>query len=239
MRLEICVDCIESALAAETGGADRIEICGSLAAGGTTPSFGLVQQCLERCQIPSVVMIRPHDGGFVYGEDDLNTMLNDIAAMKKLGVQGVVLGALTAEGNIDVWTMQRLIKAAGSMQVTFHRAFDMVRDPLRAIDEIIGLGVHRLLTSGKKTCAEEGVSLIQQLVMRADGRLSVMAGAGVNASNVRRIIEVTEVTEIHASASISRTSDVASQEVRFGDDSRVTSVNHVRELIQQISSASS
>lgn len=239
MRLEICIDCIESALAAETGGADRIEICGSLAAGGTTPSFGLVQQCLQRCQLPSVVMIRPHDGGFVYSEDDMSTMLNDIAAMKKLGVQGLVLGALTAEGNIDVRTMQRLIKAAGSMQVTFHRAFDMVRDPLRAMDEIIGLGVDRLLTSGQKTCAEEGVSVIQQLVVRADGRLSVMAGAGVNASNVRRIIEVTEVTEIHASASISRMSDVALQEVRFGDDSRVTSVNHVRELIQQISSASS
>lgn len=239
MRLEICIDCIESALAAETGGADRIEICGSLAAGGTTPSVGLVQQCLQRCQLPSVVMIRPHDGGFVYSEDDMSTMLNDIAAMKKLGVQGLVLGALTAEGNIDVRTMQRLIEAAGSMQVTFHRAFDMVRDPLRAMDEIIGLGVDRLLTSGQKTCAEEGVSLIQQLVVRADGRLSVMAGAGVNASNVRRIIEVTEVTEIHASASISRTSDFALQEVRFGDDSRVTSVNHVRELIQQMSSAPS
>lgn len=239
MRLEICIDCIESALAAETGGADRIEICGSLAAGGTTPSVGLVQQCLQRCQLPSVVMIRPHDGGFVYSEDDMSTMLNDIAAMKKLGVQGLVLGALTAEGNIDVRTMQRLIEAAGSMQVTFHRAFDMVRDPLRAMDEIIGLGVDRLLTSGQKTRAEEGVSLIQQLVVRADGRLSVMAGAGVNASNVRRIIEVTEVTEIHASASISRTSDFALQEVRFGDDSRVTSVNHVRELIQQMSSAPS
>ena len=121
MLLEICIDCIESALMAEQGGAHRIEICSSLSSGGTTPSLGLVRHCVERCKIPCMVMIRPHDGGFVYSNDDIRSMLHDIDAVSELGVQGVVLGALTRDGDVDVRTMKRLIRASRPLQITFHR----------------------------------------------------------------------------------------------------------------------
>ena len=241
MRLEICVDCFESALAAQQGGAHRIEICGSLASGGTTPSLGLVRQCVQRCQIPSVVMIRPNDAGFVYNEDDLSTMLHDIKVVKQLGVQGIVFGALTPDGSVDVQAMQQLIEAARPLQITFHRAFDVARDPLKALDAIIELGIDRLLTSGQSATAEKGVPLIRQLVDRAGDRLTVMAGAGINRSNVRQIIAETKVPEIHASASVLRLESLSqsperpTHEVRFGDNSRVTSAERVRELVEMMS----
>lgn len=243
MRLEICVDCIESALAAQQGGADRIEICSSLASGGTTPSLGLVQQCVLRCQVPSVVMIRPHDGGFVYNEDDLETMLRDIKTVKQLGVQGVVFGALTSDGNVDRRAMEKLIEASRPLQITFHRAFDVARDPLSALDAIIELGIDRLLTSGQSATAEKGVPLIRQLVNHAGNRLTVMAGAGISCSNVRKIIDESKVPEIHASASLLRPEPLfqppgrSPREVRFGDNSRITSAERVRELIKTMSSA--
>ena len=235
MLLEICVDCIESALAAQHGGADRIEVCSSLASGGTTPSLGLVQHCVRRCQIPLMVMIRPHDGGFVYGADDLRTMLHDIDALKNVGVQGVVLGALKPDGAVDMPTMERLIQASRPLEITLHRPFDLCPDPMKALDEIIALHVDRLLTSGQQITAEKGVPLIKQLVGHAGDRLTVMAGAGINNSNVRRIAEATQVRELHASASVPRATELASGEVRFGDNSRVTTVKQVRELIQAMS----
>lgn len=241
MRLEICVDCLESALAAQQGGAHRIEICGSLVSGGTTPSLGLVRQCIQRCQIPGVVMIRPNDAGFVYNEDDISTMLHDIQVVKQLGVQGVVFGALTPEGDIDLRAMKQLIEASRPLQVTFHRAFDVTRDPLKALDAIIELGIDRLLTSGQSATAENGVPLIRQLVDRAGDRLTVMAGAGINRSNVRQIITETKVSEIHASASVLRSESSPQppgrpiHEVRFGDNSRITSAERVRELIETMS----
>lgn len=233
MLLEVCIDCIESALAAERGGAHRLEVCGSLVAGGTTPSLGLVKQCVERCQIPCMVMIRPHDGGFVYNQHDLDTMLYDIEAVKELGVLGVVFGALKGNGDVDAQAMERLIQAARPLQITFHRAIDVIRDPLQALDTIIDLGVDRLLTSGQHANAADGVRLIEQLVDRAGDRLSVMAGAGIHASNVKQIAESTHANEIHASASVPRSLESTSGfgEVRFGDRSRVTSEQQVRELI--------
>ena len=234
MLLEICIDCIESALAAQQGGADRIEVCSSLASGGITPSLGLVQHCTDRCQVPLMVMIRPHDGGFVYGADDLRTMLHDIDALKDIGVQGVVLGALRPDGAVDVQTMERLIRASRPLEITFHRAFDLCPDPMKALDEIIALNVDRLLTSGQQTTAEKGVSLIKQLVDHAGDRLTVMAGAGINSSNVRRIAEATQVREFHASASMPRATEFASGEVRFGDNRRVTTAKYVRELIHSM-----
>lgn len=241
MRLEICVDCLESALAAQQGGAHRIEICGSLASGGTTPSLGLVRQCIQRCQIPGVVMIRPNDAGFVYNEDDIRTMLHDIQVVKQLGVQGVVFGALTPEGDVDVRAMKQLIEASRPLQVTFHRAFDVAGEPLKALDAIIELGIDRLLTSGQSATAENGVPLIQRLVDRAGDRLTVMAGAGINRSNVRKIISKTKVPEIHASASVLRSESLSqspepsTHEVRFGDNSRVTCAHRVRELVEMMS----
>ena len=234
MLLEVCIDCVESALAAQSGGAQRIEICGALASGGTTPSLGLIRQCVQRCQISAVAMIRPHDGGFVYSEDDLLTMLDDIAAVKTLGIQGIVLGALTADGDLDLPAMERLVEAAGDLEITFHRAFDVIRNPLKSLDQIMDLGIDRLLTSGQATTAEKGAALIGQLVDSAAGGITVMAGAGINSSNVKEIIKATGVTEVHASASRPRTPEFMDREVRFGDASRVTSDDAVRELAAAI-----
>lgn len=234
MLLEICVDCVESALAAQDGGADRIEICGSLASGGITPSAGLVRQCIQLCKLPCMVMIRPHDGGFVYGDNDVRTMLDDIDALKDLDIHGVVLGALTRDGHVDVDVMQRLMRASRPLQVTFHRAYDVTRDPFKALDAIINLGCDRLLTSGQRTTAQDGASMIRQIVQHADGRLTVMAGAGINSSNVKRVVDTTHVREIHASASLSRAHGSTSSDVRFGANSRVTSTQRVRELIEKM-----
>ncbi|GAA4444447.1 hypothetical protein GCM10023156_02800 [Novipirellula rosea] len=146
-----------------------------------------------------------------------------------------MLGALTHDGDVDVRAMKRLIQASRPLQITFHRAFDMTRDPLQALDAIIGLGADRLLTSGQRTTAEEGMQLTKQLVDRTDNRLTVMAGAGINGSNVRQILEATQVREVHASGSVPRNPALATGEVRFGDRSRVTSVQRVRELIAAMS----
>ena len=235
MILETCIDSIESALAAERGGAHRIEICNSLSSGGTTPSAGLVQQCVQHCKIPAMVMVRPHDGGFVYSDDDIGTMLHDIELFKKMDVAGIVLGALTAQGEVDIPAMKQLIDASRPLPVTFHRAFDMARDPLRTLDAIIDLGVQRLLTSGQRRTASEGVPLIKQLVLRAGDRLTVMAGSGINHANANKIVTATGVQEVHAGASIPRTSSPAFGDVSFGDHSRTTCEQRVRELVQAIS----
>lgn len=186
-------------------------------------------------------MIRPNDAGFVYTEDDLGTMLRDIEVVKQLGIQGVVFGALTPDGDVDVRATKQLIEASRPLQITFHRAFDVARDPLKALDAIIELGIDRLLTSGQSATAEKGVPLIQQLVDRAGDRLMVVAGAGINRSNVRKIIAETKVPEIHASASVLRSESLSqspgrtTHEVRFGDNSRVTCAHRVRELVEMMS----
>jgi copper homeostasis protein len=233
MLLEICIDCIESALAAESGGADRIEICGGLAVGGLTPSVGLIHQCLERCEkVRTMIMIRPHDGGFCYSDDDIGTMLRDIDVAKELGVNGVVLGTLTADGQIDIEKAKRLVETARPLEVTFHRAFDVARDPMEALDALLALQVDRLLTSGRAKSAVAGAELIGRLARHAGESLTVIAAAGIGADNAAQLVRVTGVKEIHASASVARSiSEHDDDGVSFGDLSRVTSVDSVRALV--------
>ena len=235
MQLEICIDRIESALAAQEGGADRLEVCSSLAAGGTTPSRGLVQQCAERCQLELMMMIRPHDGGFCFGSDDLDTMLRDIAVAKELGVHGIVFGVLADDGRVHLEQCRRLLDAARPLQATFHRAFDVARDALEALDDLLEVGVDRILTSGQADTAQNGTSLIRQLVQRSGDRLSVMAGAGINAANVTTLVRETGVHEVHASASVVRR-DSRGANLGFGNSSRVTSSQKVRELVKTMQS---
>ena len=239
MLVEICIDCIDSAAAAQAGGAHRIEVCGSLSAGGITPSVGLIGECVDRCSIPSMVMIRPHDGGFVYSDADIDLMLRDIDVVISMGVKGVVLGALTQDGRVDVPAMQRLVDASRPLEITFHRAFDVVKDPFRALDDIINLGIERLLTSGQAATADSGSNLIKQLVERSGDRVSVIAGAGIDSKNAQKVVSKTRVKEVHASASVPRFSkhqlcDRSRESVSFGDHSRVTTTERVRELVSTL-----
>ena len=198
--LEVCAGSVQSVLAAREGGAARVELCSALEVGGITPSMGLIAEARKIREITLNVLIRPRGGDFLYNESEIRCMEQDIAIARQLGADGVVIGALTAQGNIDMECCRRLIDAAGDMSVTFHRAFDMCREPFAALEEIISLGCHRILTSGQAPTAMQGVPLIRQLVEAAEERIIIMPGCGVNAHNATAILDQTSAKEIHASA---------------------------------------
>jgi copper homeostasis protein len=198
--LEICAGSVESAIAARDGGAARIELCAALEIGGTTPSAGLIAEARKIEGIVLNVIIRPRGGDFLYNEHEAACMEQDIRTCRQLGADGVVIGALTAEGDIDTALCKRLIDAADGMSITFHRAFDMCRDPKRALEELIAIGCDRVLTSGQAATAEAGLPLLKELVQQAAGRISIMPGCGVNSGNAARILQATAAVEIHASA---------------------------------------
>lgn len=198
--LEICAGSVESAIAARDGGAQRIELCAALEIGGITPSAGIIAEARKVEGISLNVIIRPRGGDFLYNSYEAESMIHDIQLCKKLGVDGVVIGALTADGDIDTSLCRRLIDAADGMSVTFHRAFDMCRNPQQALEELIALGCDRVLTSGQATTAEAGIPLLKELVEQAAGRIIIMPGCGVNSANAARILQETGATEIHASA---------------------------------------
>lgn len=198
--LEICAGSVESAIAARDGGAARIELCAALEIGGTTPSAGLIAEARKIEGIVLNVIIRPRGGDFLYNEHEAACMEQDIRTCRQLGADGVVIGALTAEGDIDTALCKRLIDAADGMSITFHRAFDMCRDPKRALEELIAIGCDRVLTSGQAATAEAGLPLLKELVQQAAGRISIMPGCGVNSGNAARILQATGAVEIHASA---------------------------------------
>lgn len=232
--LEVCIDSIASAIAAKDGGADRLEVCSALAIGGTTPSFGLVEQCVADLQMPVVMMIRPHDGGFIYENDDVETMLTDIEVAKSIGVQGIVFGALTNQRTLDENVCEQLIEAADDLEITFHRAFDVVIDPLDALDRLESLGVTRILTSGQQATASAGTQLIQSLTERSK-KLKVLAGAGINAENACQLVQETGVQELHASASVLTPETQDQGNVSFGAQRRVTCRHKVRAIKDAVS----
>lgn len=200
-RFEICANGVESCLAAQEGGADRVELCAAIPEGGTTPSYGEIWQArrlLTRTRLH--VIIRPRGGNFVYSELEAERMLMDIEMCRQLGVDGVVWGCLTHECDIDMSLCHRLMEASKGMSVTFHRAFDRTRNPQQALEDIIRLGCDRILTSGQKTKAEEGIPLLKVLHKQAQGRIVLLAGSGVNEENIRHIHEETGIREFHFSA---------------------------------------
>lgn len=202
-RLEICAANIESVRAAVEGGADRIELCSALAEGGVTPSAGLIEEALKYSgQIGIHVLIRPRGGNFTYCTSEVNAMVSDIKFCRNAGVDGVVIGALTATTEIDTDVCRRLIDAAGDMSVTFHRAFDVCKNPYIALEQAIELGCHRILTSGGAPKAIDGVVELAQLVEKSHGRIIILAGSGVNPDNAIPLLDATGVSELHASASI-------------------------------------
>lgn len=200
LTLEVASNSLASALAAQAGGADRIELFDNLAEGGTTPSFASIAIARERLSIPLFVLVRPRPGDFHYDALETELMLRDIAQCRALGCDGVVIGALDVQGGIDLALCRELVQAAGPLQVTFHRAFDAARDLSAALEQVIGLGCQRVLTSGGQVSAEAGVDMLAGLVTQAAGRITVMAGAGLGPANIAAVARRSGCTELHASA---------------------------------------
>lgn len=199
ITLEVCVDSITSALAAQEGGAHRIELCANLFEGGTTPSAATIELARKHLHIDINVMIRPRGGDFLYSDLEFAIMQRDIEIAKELGANGVVLGILTEYGHVDAERTHRLIELAHPMSVTFHRAFDMVADEAHALDTLLRLGVDRVLTSGLEPTALEGADTIAQLIQQAAGRMIVMPGGGIHERNIAKIVHQTGASEIHMS----------------------------------------
>ncbi|XP_059890264.1 copper homeostasis protein cutC homolog isoform X2 [Delphinus delphis] len=204
--MEVCVDSVESAVNAERGGADRIELCSGLVEGGTTPSMGVLQVVKQYVQIPVFVMIRPRGGDFLYSDREVEVMKADIRLAKLYGADGLVFGALTEDGHIDKELCMSLIAICRPLPVTFHRAFDMVHDPMAALETLLTLGFERVLTSGCDISALEGLPLIKRLIDQAKGRIVVMPGGGITDRNLQRILEGSGATEFHCSARLARDS---------------------------------
>ena len=199
-KIEICTNSVTSCLQAQKGGAYRVELCAGIPEGGTTPSYGEIAVARELLDIKLNIIIRPRGGDFLYSDVEHQTMLHDIRMAKKLGVDGVVIGCLTADGKIDMQRNKELIDAAHGMSVTFHRAFDMCKNPFEALEQIISLGCDSILSSGQQPTAMEGVTLLSELIAKADGRITIMPGSGVNESNIAAIAQKTKATEFHFSA---------------------------------------
>jgi copper homeostasis protein len=208
MTCEVVVYNIESAFKAQEGGADRIELCDNPADGGTTPSGGTVEVVRANVTMDVFVMLRPRGGDFFYSSYEFHTMKRDLFQFQKISVDGFVFGILNENGTIDKKRCKELIDKAKPLKVTCHRAFDMTRDPFEALEDCIEVGFSRILTSGQHPTADKGVDLIRQLVEKARGRISIMAGSGVNEKTVKQIVSVTGVKEIHFSATGKRSSQM-------------------------------
>lgn len=238
--LEVAANSLASALAAQAGGAGRIELCTGLELGGLTPSHAQIALVRERVSLPLYVLIRPRAGDFLYDDLELETMRRDVDACAVLGCDGVVIGVLNAGGDIDVARCRELVSAAGAMGVTFHRAFDMTPDQSRALEDVIALGAERVLTSGGMSSALEGTARLRALVEQASGRVGIMPGAGIHAGNIADLVKSTGAHEFHASAkrqlpSGMRTKPVALQDMTIGEIR--SDADEVRALVRALRAA--
>ena len=211
--LECCVDSVESAINASSGGASRIELCSNLIIGGTSPDLALVREIRKHTDIRIHALIRPRFGDFCYSKYEMEIMKSQIRSLKEAGVEGVVIGVLDEDGNLNIPAMKELIAEADGTSITLHRAFDMCRDPFRTLEEAIELGIHTILTSGQKQSAWEGRELLCQLIEKADGRIDIMAGAGINATAIEKLAPITKGTSFHMSGKITLDSQMKYRKV--------------------------
>jgi copper homeostasis protein len=239
-ELEICVNSIRSALAAQHGGADRIELCDNMAEGGTTPSAGMIIQCKKMLSIQVFPIIRPRGGDFLYSDEEFEVMKQDVAFCKESGCEGVVIGILNADGSIDTVRCKVLVDLAAPMQITFHRAFDRCNDLERGLEDIITLGCQRVLTSGGMVSAADALETLKSLVLQAGDRIAIMAGAGVTEDNVALLAETTGAKQFHSTAKTSissamnyrATGDLAEQDKDF--EIMETSSERVQKMRQSL-----
>lgn len=207
--LEACVDSVESALAAVRGGATRLELCGNLVIGGTTPSPWLFREIRRHTDIPIHVLIRPRFGDFCYTGSEFNIMREEVKAFRELGAEGIVTGILKPDGELNVEQLKELLGYAEGMSVTLHRAFDVCRNPFEAVEQAVDLGVKTILTSGQKNTCLQGAELIGELVRRSGGRIQIQAGGGVEAEVIRRIYPCTHADAYHMSGKVTLNSPMA------------------------------
>jgi copper homeostasis protein len=200
MLLEICANSYQSAKNAQDAGAHRIELCSELSVGGITPSYGLIKQVIDTLSIAVFVLIRPRSGNFTYSEEEFDIMKHDIQLCKNLGCAGIVSGVLNKDNTIDIERTQELIELSKPLDFTFHRAFDCVENPQESLEQLINLGVERVLTSGLETSAEKGLELLKQLKEHVNGRITILPGSGINLQNAK-LFKDAGFLEIHLSAS--------------------------------------
>lgn len=242
IAVEIAVSDPESAFAAQTGGADRVELFSNWMEGGTTPSSGMIAVIREHLAIDLQVMIRPRGGDFFYSRDEFDVMKRDIAMAKSLGANGVVFGLVNLEGEVDMERTGELVETARPLSTTFHRGFDMCRDLPRALEDLIACGINRVLTSGGEAKASDGKRMLAELVRLAGNRISVMVGGSVREDNVRAILEETGAREIHAGLRSTTPSPMhfRNPKILFGPESRgeyeriVVRAGDVRDLVQKL-----
>lgn len=238
--VEICCGSIDDAIEAERGGADRVELCSALFLGGLSPSIGTIQEAKHRLKIPVMVMVRPRGGGFCYTEAEMATMERDVEAALAHGADGVVFGILREDGKIDVDRCAKLRKLIGKRQAVFHRAFDVTPDAFEGLEQLVDLGITRVLTSGQKDSVPEGADLIRRLMERAAGRIEILPGGGIKPYNLKEVIERTGCRQVHLTAWKTATdaSTHANREVTFGgalyppeDRYQVTDAELVRKIV--------
>ncbi len=242
ITMEICVDSIKSALNAQKGGADRIELCSNLAVGGTSPSYALIRQCKDLVTIPTNVLIRPRGGDFTYSALEKAQILEDIIMCKNIGVNGIVIGALDDNGRLDKDFIWKCKSVAKDLQITFHRAIDVCINPLDCLNDLYEIGIQRVLTSGQASKALDGLDKLKLFVEESSNRISIMAGSGIRSHNIKQIIEATGVKEIHATAFGKATLNRSyMNRVPMGHEStsntyQETSIAVVKDLIKEINS---
>jgi copper homeostasis protein len=198
-NIEIATTDYTTTQSAVDGGADRIELCAALTEGGTTASYGTIRKCREAFGVQLFPIIRCRSGDFLYNEEEFEIMFEDVKLCKELGCDGVVIGLLTKHGSVDLKRTSKLIETAYPLDITFHRAFDRCKDPFEAMEQLIEIGCQRILTSGQRPTAPEGVELIAQLVKTADDRIIIMPGSGVRKENIKNLAEKTNAMEFHSS----------------------------------------
>lgn len=233
MIVEICANSVQSAINADKGGADRIELCQNLNEGGTTPSYAAIKYCVEKLSLKTMVLIRPRPGDFCYNDAEYEAIKEDVLICRELGAHGVVVGFLDKNLDIDTKRTAEIVKLARPMEVTFHRAFDRCRDWRTALEQIIECGCDRILTSGQRKTVTEGIETLREIQKQANGRIKILAGSGVNSQNVANLVQTTSVSEVHSSCKHIVENP---QKTNIEDSSRYseTDVEEVKRIMEEI-----